>query len=64
MKKIFPKCMQSMETGNIFNGFSAISKDAAEWKEGIVEERKVCQILGANIDVTNMEKAVLYIPTI
>lgn len=53
--------MQSMETGNIFNGFSAISKDVAEWKEGIVEERKVCQILGANIDVTNMEKAVLYI---
>ena len=50
-----------IETGNIFNRFSAISGDVAEWKEDMVEERKVCQILGTNIDVINMEKAVSYI---
>lgn len=53
--------MKMIETGNIFNRFSAISGDVAEWKEDMVEERKVCQILGTNIDVINMEKAVSYI---
>lgn len=53
--------MKMMVTGNIFNRFSAISGDAAEWKEDMVEERKVCKILGTNIDIINMEKAVSYI---